>query len=223
MQKSIAVISVMLLLISTSLIGQNKSTKEVAKTDFNSRSILPEKSFDFITQYGINVDELEIYTTLEDVHIRNKPDFNGGTYDIMIPEGTHVEVFKYLSKQAFYIVRYEEVWGFIPSTTIIKNNSQKHRLHVSEVDRQPQLISNLEVTYPNDASLKSIEGTVVLKIDISKTGAVTNAVVEQSVPGLDEHAIEIVKDLKFKPALKNGKPVEVFQNFPVDFKHRQTD
>jgi TonB family protein len=218
MQKSIAVISVVLLLLSTSLVGQIKSDKEVAKTEYNNEAILPEKSFDFISQYGIDVDNLEIYTTLEDVHIRNKPDFNGGTYDIMIPEGTNVEVFKYLSKQAFYIVRYEEVWGFIPSTTIIKRNSKKHRLHVSEVDRQPQLISNLEVSYPDDASLKSIEGTVVLKIDISKTGAVTDAEVEQSVPGLDAHAIKIVKALKFKPALKNGKPVEVFQNFPVDFK-----
>ncbi len=220
MRKSIAVLSLFVFILYISTTGQNDSAKEVAKTEYKPASIVPEKSFDFITQYGIDLEQMEVYITLENVHIRNKPDFNGGNYDIIIPEGTPVEVFKYLTKQAFYIVRYDEVWGFIPSTTVIKQKDSKHRLHVSEVDKEPILLSNLEVTYPDDPSLKSIEGTVVLKIYISKTGAVTQADVEQSVPGLDEHAIELVKTLKFKPAIKDGKPVEVFENFTIDFQPR---
>lgn len=218
MQKLIAVCVVATLISGQALFAQTERAKEVANTEYNSESITPEKSFDFITQYAIDIEEMEVYVTIEDVHIRNKPQFNGGSYDIVIPEGTNVEVYKYLNKQAFYIVRYDEVWGFLPSTTIVKKADQKQCWHISEVDRQPELISNLEVSYPDDPAVKSIEGTVVLKIYISKTGAVTDAMVEHSVSGLDDHAIEIVKDLKFRPALMNGKPVDAFQNFPVAFK-----
>lgn len=217
MNKSTAVLSVLLFLLLSGAIAQKESSKEFANFDYESRYFTPEKSFDFITQYGLETSVIEIYITLEDVNIRNKPDFNGGTYDIVIPEGSTVEVYKYLAKQAFYIVRYDDVWGFIPATTVIKKKNVKKRFHVSEVDQPPKLISKLVVSYPETGNAKTKEGTVVLKIFISKTGAVTNAVVEQSVPGLDEQAIKIVKELKFKPAMHGGKPVEVFENFPVEF------
>ncbi|HPE56082.1 MAG TPA: energy transducer TonB [Bacteroidales bacterium] len=218
MQKAYAVFSVVFLLFCYTNFAQDSNHKDVANSSYSTESIVPEKSFDFITQYGINIEEMEIYVTLEDVPIRTKPQFNSGSYDVVIPEGSNVEVYKYLNKQAFYIVHYDDVWGFLPSTTIVKNAEQKQLWHISEVDRQPDLLSTLEVTYPNDSTVSSIEGTVVLKIFISKTGAVIGADVEHSIPGLDEHAIELVKGLKFRPAIKNGKPVEVFQNFPVAFK-----
>jgi protein TonB len=36
--------------------------------------------------------------------------------------------------------------------------------------------------------------------------------------GLDEKAVEAVKQYRFKPATENGKPVAVFENVEVNFK-----
>jgi len=35
--------------------------------------------------------------------------------------------------------------------------------------------------------------------------------------GLDEKAVEAVKQYRFKPAMQNGKPVAVFMNVEVNF------
>jgi protein TonB len=36
--------------------------------------------------------------------------------------------------------------------------------------------------------------------------------------GLDEKAVEAVKNYKFKPAMEHGKPVAVAMNIEVDFR-----
>ena len=52
----------------------------------------------------------------------------------------------------------------------------------------------------------------------SAEGNVTRARVVKSVPGLDEAAVKVVYEWKFKPAVKNGKPVATIANAPVAFR-----
>jgi periplasmic protein TonB len=60
---------------------------------------------------------------------------------------------------------------------------------------------------------------VIVEAAISDTGKVENVGVIKSVaPGLDMAAAAAVRDWKFRPATRNGKPVPVLYNLTVNFK-----
>lgn len=62
--------------------------------------------------------------------------------------------------------------------------------------------------YPPEAEAQGLEATVVLELDVDKTGHVTRAaVLEPAGHGFDESAIEAAKQLEFEPAKKaDGTP-----------------
>ncbi len=63
-----------------------------------------------------------------------------------------------------------------------------------------------------------MQGTVLLKVIIDKTGAVVRPEIERPVGfGLDEQAVARVRGWKFKPAMRDGKPVAVEMNIEVAF------
>ncbi|MFU8844617.1 MAG: energy transducer TonB [Bacteroidales bacterium] len=201
--------------------GQNYirqlQSSEVALFDFNDPDVTPEKSFDFFDHYGIDLREFGHFVTLEDVPLRSKPEFNSGHYDVYIPAGSTIKVYKYFQSQDFYAIQYKEFWGFIPATTIKPKSSPARKLHISEVDIPPILISAPELNYPSSAKLRKIEGTILIRIHINIKGEVVVAELVDGIPGLNQEALTFAKRLKFKPALMQGIPVEVFANFPVEF------
>ena len=73
--------------------------------------------------------------------------------------------------------------------------------------------------YPKDAKEDGIEGTVVVKFVIGTNGGVQEIEVEQGVfPSLDAEAVRVVKNSpKWRPAVKDGKPVRFTYHFPVVF------
>ena len=73
--------------------------------------------------------------------------------------------------------------------------------------------------YPKDAKAAGIEGTVVVKFVIGTNGGVQEIEVEQGVfPSLDAEAVRVVKSSpKWRPAVKDGKPVRFTYHFPVVF------
>lgn len=75
-------------------------------------------------------------------------------------------------------------------------------------------------TYPVDAAKQGISGSVMLVVDVTANGNVSNAAIEKSRPAgvFDAAALEAVKHWKFKPVLENGKPVASRVRVPVDFK-----
>lgn len=82
----------------------------------------------------------------------------------------------------------------------------------------PQLTKRVRPKYPRAAFDKKIEGAVVVELLIDAEGRVAQARVVQSVPGLDEAAVECVRKWRFKPALKNGQPVATVAQAPIVFK-----
>ncbi|HEX6640613.1 MAG TPA: energy transducer TonB, partial [Thermoanaerobaculia bacterium] len=83
----------------------------------------------------------------------------------------------------------------------------------------PVTETRVEPTYPDDYRRARIAGLVVLEVAISETGAVENvAVIKSLAPGLDMAAVNAVRQWKFKPATRDGKPVPVLFNLTINFK-----
>ena len=75
-------------------------------------------------------------------------------------------------------------------------------------DREPRLLSQLKIAYPDRASRDGLEGTVRLRISVDAQGRVTSAKV-LSGPGieLNEAALAAILTARFEPATKEGEPV----------------
>jgi protein TonB len=60
---------------------------------------------------------------------------------------------------------------------------------------------------------------VIVSIIVDVQGNPQNPRVVRALgEGLDEKAIEAIKQYRFKPAMKNGKPVPVMMNVEIDFR-----
>lgn len=75
------------------------------------------------------------------------------------------------------------------------------------------------VNYPEAASKKKVQGTVVLSFIIEKDGAIGNISPDKDLgSGLTEAAIAALKSTKkWAPAEVDGKPVRVKMNIPIKF------
>jgi periplasmic protein TonB len=82
----------------------------------------------------------------------------------------------------------------------------------------PQLIHKVPPEYTEQARRAGLEGTVVLTVVVDKEGRVTNIRVSHSLgKGLDEKAIEAVRQWLFSPGRKDGRPVAVEASIEVIF------
>ena len=80
------------------------------------------------------------------------------------------------------------------------------------------LIKEVEPEYTPEARAAGLQGSVVLYLEIGAAGEVETAHVIQSLGlGLDEKAIEAVKQRRYQPAILDGKPVEAEQSGEVRF------
>ena len=83
----------------------------------------------------------------------------------------------------------------------------------------PIVLSKKDPEYSEEARKAKYQGTVLLSIEVSPSGIASNIKVQRSLGlGLDEKAIEAVKQWKFKPGYKDGKPVTVAATIEVNFR-----
>jgi TonB family protein len=83
----------------------------------------------------------------------------------------------------------------------------------------PLVLHKVEPEYSEEARKAKYQGTVLLYIEVDPSGRATNIKVQRSLGlGLDEKAIEAVKQWKFKPGYKDGKPVTVAATIEVNFR-----
>ena len=83
----------------------------------------------------------------------------------------------------------------------------------------PTLLFKVEPQYSEEARKAKFQGTVTLYIEGDPSGRATNIRVVQSLGlGLDEKAEEAVKQWKFRPGYKDGKPVTVAATIQVNFR-----
>jgi periplasmic protein TonB len=85
----------------------------------------------------------------------------------------------------------------------------------------PGLLREVRPDYTEDARRRGIEGDVVLEIVVRSDGTVGNVKVLQGLgAGLDQRAIDAVRQWRFSPARRFGTPVDVMVEVAVEFKLR---
>ena len=82
---------------------------------------------------------------------------------------------------------------------------------------QNLLIRKVNPVYPPLARQAHIQGTVILKIVINKSGNVQSLQLVKGHPMLAPAAFEAVRQWKYQPYLSNGEAVEVETNMQVNF------
>ena len=82
----------------------------------------------------------------------------------------------------------------------------------------PQLIYQVEPEFSEEARKAKVAGNVLVNLWVDTNGLPSHVRVIRGVGmGLDEKAVEAVRQYKFRPAMENGKPVLVELNVEVNF------
>ena len=76
-----------------------------------------------------------------------------------------------------------------------------------------------EPKYTTEAHDAKVQGTVILTLEVTEEGLPDNIAVKSGLdPGLDQNAVAAVRNWKFDPALKDGKPVRVKATMEINFR-----
>jgi TonB family protein len=85
----------------------------------------------------------------------------------------------------------------------------------------PQIIHKVQPTYTKEAAKAKLEGTVMLLVVVDQEGIPRDLRVTRPLGGgLDEKALEAVRQWRFRPGMKDGKPVAVQTYVQVNFHMR---
>jgi periplasmic protein TonB len=72
--------------------------------------------------------------------------------------------------------------------------------------------------YPKAAERKGIEGVVVVAFDVLENGTCTNAKIVSGPVEFHEAVLKMVPKWRFKPAMRDGKPVRFRMSRPIRFR-----
>ena len=103
-----------------------------------------------------------------------------------------------------------KVEGGLPTETL--------PIYVTPDIKPPERIVFVPPDYPEQARKDETEGQVVIQIVVNTAGDVDGDRVVKSDPLFDDAALLAIRQWKYKPALKDGKPVKVYFTVDVDFK-----
>jgi TonB family protein len=82
----------------------------------------------------------------------------------------------------------------------------------------PVLVKQVKPQYTADAMRAKVQGVVTLECVVQPDGAIGETRVTKALhPGLDQEAIKAVKQWRFKPGRRDGKPVPVRITLEVTF------
>lgn len=83
----------------------------------------------------------------------------------------------------------------------------------------PQLVYRVEPEYTEAARKAKYQGTVVLYAVVGRDGRVRDLRIVRALGlGLDEKALDAVRQWKFRPGMKDGQPVDVAASIEVTFR-----
>ena len=83
----------------------------------------------------------------------------------------------------------------------------------------PESRASMQLTYPQQARLRNIEGRVVLKMIVHEDGTVSDlSIVKGLGYGCDEEAIRVLQDARFEPAEVGGVAVTSWHHYSIRFR-----
>ncbi|HXG66383.1 MAG TPA: energy transducer TonB [Blastocatellia bacterium] len=98
--------------------------------------------------------------------------------------------------------------GYEPDKSV-SNTPQSSQSNIARtVDSKPEMLNRVRPEYTEEARNNKVSGDVLVRVLIGEDGTVKTANVIRGLPGgLNEKAVEAARKTKFKPAMKDGKPV----------------
>ena len=117
---------------------------------------------------------------------------------------------------------------FVAAACVEKDAIEKVSYAIMSGGPRPDVLPSLLTTplpfaYPPDLYEQKVQGNVTLRLYIDSTGYLHNdstIVVESSgYTGLDSAAVRGSRQLRFTPAMLEGKPMPVLILFPVYYRH----
>jgi protein TonB len=90
-------------------------------------------------------------------------------------------------------------------------NAQGPVYQIKDLDTKPAVTKEVKPDYTAEAKAERIQGVVWLKVVVKSDGTVGDVQVTQSLDkqhGLDNQAVQAIKQWEFKPGRKGDKPVD---------------
>jgi TonB family protein len=109
------------------------------------------------------------------------------------------------------------VLALVLTTLAVAQETAPQSIPVDKSQMSSQMIKKVAPVYPPLARQARIQGQVILKVEITKSGDVENIQLVSGHPMLAPAAIEAVKQWKYHPYLVNDEPVNVRTQVTVNF------
>jgi len=90
-------------------------------------------------------------------------------------------------------------------------------LRVGGVIPPPAIVQRVDPVYPPDAQAAGVQGSVVFEIVLDREGYVASIRKVQSIPQLDEAAVDAVSQWRYAPTIFMGVPRRIMMTVSVDF------
>jgi TonB family protein len=176
-------------------------------------------------RYDIKITDVVTGQVLASPQLTTK---RGGTADdefhaqdlhmwIHVTEGTRITANVEFMRGEDTVDAIQATWSTRPKKAVT-TASPGPPFHVGGDVKAPVLINRVEPIYPEEARRARIMGIVIVQAIITRDGVVKNVEVLKPLPyGLDQAAVDAVKQWTFKPATLDGKPVDVIFNLTVNF------
>ncbi len=135
-------------------------------------------------------------------------------------KGQNNDSIKYLglASVAYLIPKKQDLPKETPA--ISKNRSDGNEIfNLKEVDEQPKIVNYYRPVYPFEAKARGIEGRVMLRFVVDKTGNVIDPQVVSAEPKgvFEQAALDSLTRYRLKPAVKDGKSVNTVVKLPISF------
>jgi len=115
----------------------------------------------------------------------------------------------------------EQIIPEMSTTQIPLKNENVPNAQFIAFEEPPKLIKSVPPVYPEFARKHGVQGEVLLQVEILTDGSVGVIQIKKSLlagpGGLDEAAINAVKQWIFSPAKSDGKPINSWETFPIKF------
>lgn len=92
----------------------------------------------------------------------------------------------------------------------------------AEIDQPTPLYGSVPIRYPLEMWDQDMEGETLLRVRVSDVGAVDSVEVLESsgYAAFDSAAVAGARDLRFRPARRDGERIDVWATVPVHFSKR---
>jgi len=107
------------------------------------------------------------------------------------------------------------------STVQVSTQTTRSSMQLVPYEFPPEATKSPKAVYPEKLKKTGLQGSVLVEIEVKEDGSVGEAKVIRSLMagpgGLDEVALQTIKQWHFTPALKQNKPIACKITIPIPF------